>query len=136
MPHENGQWIMASDSGLNCMYLGQLAEGLKAADCIRDLSRAGSSPASIELFNARLVLNMTVPASLPGGQVSIQTIFKIMPFPTNPDGGHMALKATTIIDVEGDQPTREMIMELLASCKRLEEQEKANRSRLITTLKA
>lgn len=130
MKNDNGEWILASDTGLNNMYLGQLAEGLVAEVLLSQLARDASKPVSLELFNVRLILHQAVPLVTPTGGLTVQTLFKVMPFPTNPDGGHVVLKATTIIDVEGDAPTKEMLMGQLKECEVMEKDEKERRSKL------
>ena len=127
---DNREWILAGDAGLGSLYLGQLAAGKSAAEAMKQLSTDGGQPVSLELFNTRLVLHQSVPLAMPDGSLSLQTLFKIMPFPTNPDGAHVCLKATTIIDVEGDAATKEMLMASLKDCASMEQAEKARRSKI------
>ena len=86
---------------------------------------------SVELFNARVILSQTVPMASPDGNLAMQTFFKVMPFPTNPDGGHLVVRATVIIDVERDPATKEMLMGQLKECNEMEKIEKTRRSRLM-----
>jgi hypothetical protein len=126
----NRDWILAGEAGLNNMYFGQLAEGKSAVEAMKRLAEDGSQSVPLELFNTRLVLHQTVPLVLPDGGLTLQTLFKIMPFPTNPDGAHIALKATTIIDVEGDATTKEMLLGQLSDCRAMEQAEKGRRSKI------
>jgi len=131
MSRERGDWILASDAGLHNMYFGRLEEGKSASDALKQLAAAGGSAVSLELFDTRLVMHQSVPlVAADGNGLTIQTLFRIMPFPTNPDGAHVCLKATTIIDVEGDLATKELLMASLSECQRMEAAEKARRSKI------
>lgn len=127
----NREWILAGDAGLHNMYFGQLAEGKSTVSVIQSLVMDGSQSVSLELFNTRLALHQSVPLVASDGGVAIQTFFKVMPFPTNPDGAHVIFKATAIIDVEGDAVTKEMLMGQLKECRVMEQAEKSRRSKLV-----
>jgi hypothetical protein len=135
MSTEKQDWILAGDAGLHNMYLGKLAPGVSSEAIIAKFKNKCDEPLDeplvIELFEVRLVLHQVVSTVGPRGELTIQTLFKIMPFPTNPDGGHVVIKASTIIDVEGDAPTKEMLMGQLRECAVLEQQERTRRSKLI-----
>jgi hypothetical protein len=130
MSEEKQEWILAGDNGLSQMYLGKLSPGKRADYYLSKLSQEGGLPVAVELFEVRLILHLTIPVNGPRGDIVLQTVFKVMPFPTNPDGGHLVVKATTLIDVEGDAPTKEMLMGQLRECAELERMEKANRSKV------
>lgn len=131
MKNQNGQWILASEAGLGNMYFGQLAEDVQASVIFSRMAEAGSLPFTVELFNARLILHQSVPLALPNGSLSIQTLFKVMPFPCNPDGAHVVLKATSLIDVEGDAATKELLMLSLKECSAMEQAERERRSKIV-----
>lgn len=130
MSMHDRDWILAGDSGLHNMYLGQLAEGTSAASYLKEMALDGAGPVSLDLVNTRLVLHQSVPLVGPDGNLAIQTLFKVMPFPTNPNGAHVVIKATTLIDVEGDAVTKEMLMASLKECEAMELAEKSRRSKL------
>ena len=123
-------WILAGDSGLQNMFLGQLPEGQSSTTYLQQMGTAGGLSVSLNLNNARLVLHQTVPLVAPDGTLAMQTFFKVMPFPTNPDGAHVVIKATTLIDVEGDAVTKEMLMMSLKECQAMEKAEKERRSKI------
>jgi len=130
MSMHDRDWILAGDSGLHNMYLGQLAEGKSAASYLKQMALDGAGSVSLDLVNTRLVLHQAVPLVGPDGSLNIQTLFKVMPFPTNPNGAHVVIKATTLIDVEGDAVTKEMLMGSLKECEAMEQAEKTRRSKL------
>jgi hypothetical protein len=123
-------WVLAGDSGMSSLFLGQLGAGLHAELYMARLGSVEGSPIGLELYNARLIMHQTVPLTLPNGTLTMQTIFKVMPFPANADGGHVVLLATMIIDVEGDPITKELLMLQLRECNEMENVEKARRSKL------
>lgn len=125
------EWILASDTGLHNMYLGQLAEGQSASVYLAMMAGEVNMPSvPIELFNVRLILHQVIPLTMPNGALTVQTIFKVMPFPLNPDGGHVIVKATALIDVEGDASAKEMLMGQLKECREMELAEKERRSKI------
>jgi hypothetical protein len=127
---DSQEWILVSDNGLQNMIFGQLAAGLYTTEVLTTLR--SNSHCTVELFNARVIMSQTVPLLSPEGGMAVQTFFKVMPFPTNPDGGHVFVRATMIIDVERDPVTKEMLMGQLKECREMEKAEKARRSRLVT----
>ncbi len=128
---ERGDWILAGDAGLSNMYFGRLEASKSASEAMKQLATAGGSAVSLELYDARLVLYQSVPlVTGDGSGLNFQTVFKILPFPTNPDGAHISLKATTIIDVEGDDVTKELLMASVRDCQAMEAVEKEKRSRI------
>jgi hypothetical protein len=112
------------------MIFGQLAVGVSVTEVVTALRN--NSHCTVELFNARVIMSQTVPLMAPDGGMAMQSFFKLMPFPTNPDGGHVFVRATMIIDVERDPATKEMLMGQLKECCEMEKSEKARRSRLVT----
>jgi hypothetical protein len=129
MSDNKRDWILAGDSDPYNMFLGQLPEGQSSTKYMRQMGTAALSE-SLHPHNARLVLHQTVPLAAPDGSLAMQTLFKVMPFSTNPDGAHVVIKATTLIDVEGDAITKEMLMLSLAECQVMEKAEKARRSKI------
>ena len=130
MSENNRDWILAGDAGLHNMFLGQLPEGQSSAGYLEHMAAAGGMSVALELTSVRLVLHQSVPLAAPDGSLAMQTLFKVMPFPTNPDGAHVVVKATTLIDVEGDAVTKEMLMSSLKECQAMEKAEKERRSKI------